>query len=63
MIGISEPSPENAFLGGHAELILSSLFRLTGRHLVDPGLNDRGRTVIAAKGTKRTLFATPCPLK
>jgi hypothetical protein len=40
---ISEPAPENDYLGEHAELILSSLFRMTGRNLVDPGLPDKDR--------------------
>jgi len=48
---ISEPSPENDYLGKHAELILSSLFRMTGRNLVDPDLPDKDRY--------RSLFEAP----
>jgi hypothetical protein len=51
MLRINEPCPENDFLGNHAELILSSLFRLTGRNLVDPGLMDKERY--------RQLFEAP----
>ena len=40
---ISEPSPENAYLGEQAELILTSFLRLTGRHLVDSGLSNKER--------------------
>jgi hypothetical protein len=39
----NEPGALNNFLGEHAELILSSLFRLTGRNLVDPELTDKER--------------------
>jgi hypothetical protein len=48
---ISEPSPENAYLGEQAELILSSFLRMTGRHLVDPGLSGEDRY--------RVLFEAP----
>jgi hypothetical protein len=48
---ISEPCPENHYLGEHAELILSSLFRMTGRHLVDPEQSDTERY--------RSLFEAP----
>ncbi|MCG6938485.1 MAG: MEKHLA domain-containing protein [Gammaproteobacteria bacterium] len=48
---MSEPSPENDYLGKHAELILSSLFRMTGRNLVDPDLPDKDRY--------RSLFEAP----
>lgn len=46
----SEPCTENNYLGEHAELILSSLFRLTGRNLIDPELsaNDRYRSLFEA---------------
>jgi hypothetical protein len=43
MQAFREPCPENDFLGDHAELILSSLFRMTGRNLVDPELPDKDR--------------------
>jgi hypothetical protein len=49
---ISEPSAENNYLDEHAELILSSLFRLTGRNLVDARL--------AGKDRYRLLFEAPC---
>ena len=47
---VSEPCPENDYLGEQAELILSSFLRMTGRHLVDPGLagKDRYRTLFEA---------------
>lgn len=47
---IDEPCPENDYLGEHAELILSSLFRMTGRNLVDPRLpaGDRYRSLFEA---------------
>ena len=48
---IDEPSPENDYLGEHAELVLSSLFRMTGRHLVDPEQD--------AKERYRLLFEAP----
>jgi hypothetical protein len=48
---ISVPCPENDYLGGHAELIISSLYRLTGRDLVDPELSDKDRY--------RLLFEAP----
>lgn len=48
---ISEPCPDNDYLGEHAELILSSLFRMTGRNLVDPELSDKDRY--------RLLFEAP----
>ncbi|WP_156777125.1 MEKHLA domain-containing protein [Nitrococcus mobilis] len=48
---ISKPCPENDYLGEHAELILSSLFRMTGRNLVDPTLSDKDRY--------RSLFEAP----
>ena len=40
---INEPCPDNDYLGEQAKLILSSLFRMTGRNLVDPGLSDNDR--------------------
>jgi hypothetical protein len=40
---ISEPCADNDYLSEHAELILSSLFRMTGRNLVDPELSDKDR--------------------
>lgn len=48
---INEPCADNDYLGKHAELILSSLFRLTGRNLVDPELSDKDRY--------RSLFEAP----
>jgi hypothetical protein len=48
---INEPCPDNDYLGTQAELILSSLFRLTGRHLVDPALIGPSRY--------RQLFEAP----
>jgi hypothetical protein len=51
MLKISEPCADNDYLGEQAELILSSLFRMTGRNLVDPGL--------AAKDRYRSLFEAP----
>lgn len=51
MQSIDQPSSENSYLGGHAELILSSLRRMTGRALVDPDLPDRERY--------RLLFEAP----
>lgn len=47
----NEPCPDNDFLGEHAELILSSLFRMTDRNLVDPELSDKDRY--------RALFEAP----
>ena len=38
-----EPGPENDYQGEQAELILSSLARIAGRQLVDPGLSGRDR--------------------
>jgi hypothetical protein len=46
-----EPCAGNDYLGEHAELILSSLFRLTGRHLVDPERSSKDRY--------RSLFEAP----
>lgn len=46
-----EPGIENDYLGEQAELILSSLLRMTGRNLVDPGLPDIERY--------RALFEAP----
>jgi hypothetical protein len=46
-----EPCPDNDYRGEHAELILSSLFRMAGRNLVDPGLPDKDRY--------RSLFEAP----
>lgn len=40
---ISKPSKENDYLGEHAELIMSSLQRLTGRDLIDPKLPKKDR--------------------
>lgn len=51
MTEIGKPSPENDYLGEHAELILSSLLRMTGRNLVDPALSDKERY--------RSLFEAP----
>jgi hypothetical protein len=48
---INEPSAANDYLGKHAELILSSFSRLTGKNLVDPTLTDSERY--------RTLFEAP----
>lgn len=48
---ISEPCAENDYLGEQAELILSSLLRMTGRDLVDSGLADKDRY--------RSLFEAP----
>lgn len=48
---ISSPCPDNNFLGEHAELILSSLLRMTGRNLVDPAHSDKDRY--------RSLFEAP----
>ena len=47
----SELCPENDYLGEHAELILSCLFRMTGRNLVDPEQSDKERY--------RLLFEAP----
>ena len=51
MLKISEPCADNDYLGEQAELILSSLFRMTGRNLIDPGLS--------AKDRYRSLFEAP----
>jgi hypothetical protein len=51
MLKISEPCTDNDYLGEQAELILSSLFRMTGRNLVNPGLS--------AKDRYRSLFEAP----
>ncbi len=40
---INEPCPENDFLGEHAELLISSFFRLTGKNLVERGISDKDR--------------------
>ncbi len=48
---INKPCPENDYLGEHAELIVSSLFRMTGRDLVDPTLSHKDRY--------RSLFEAP----
>ena len=48
---ISEPCTGNEYLGEQAELILSSLYRMTGRNLVDSGLPDTDRY--------RALFEAP----
>jgi hypothetical protein len=37
------PCSENNYVGQHAELILSSFFRVTGKNLVDPELSDNDR--------------------
>jgi len=39
----SEPCLDNDYLGEQADLILSSLFRMTGRNLVDSGLSEKDR--------------------
>jgi hypothetical protein len=51
MQNIDEPCPANDYLGEHAELILSSLFQMTGRNLVDPETSDKDRY--------RLLFEAP----
>jgi hypothetical protein len=51
MLKISEPCTDNDYLGEQAELILSSLLRMTGRNLVNPGLS--------AKDRYRSLFEAP----
>jgi hypothetical protein len=48
---IREPCAENDYLGEQAGLILSSLLRMTGRHLVDPQQPDTQRY--------RLLFEAP----
>jgi len=48
---IREPCTGNDYLAEQARLILSSLFRMTGRNLFDPGLSDRDRY--------RSLFEAP----
>ena len=48
---INKPCLENNYLSEHAELILSSLIRMTGRNLVDPALSDKERY--------RSLFEAP----
>ena len=48
---LGEPCTDNDYLGEQAELILSSLFRMTGRDLVDSGLSDKDRY--------RSLFEAP----
>lgn len=45
------PRAENDYLGEQANLILSSLFRMTGRNLIDPELPDKIRY--------RSLFEAP----
>jgi hypothetical protein len=47
----SEPCLDNDYLGEQAKLILSSLFRMTGRNLIDSGLSDNDRC--------RALFEAP----
>jgi hypothetical protein len=51
MLAIKEPCADNNYLGEHAELILSSFFRMTGRNLIDPELSDKDRY--------RLLFEAP----
>jgi MEKHLA domain len=51
MHNIIEPCADNNYLGEQAKLILSSLFRMTGRSLVDSGLSDKDRY--------RSLFEAP----
>jgi len=51
MLKNSEPCIDNDYLGEQAKLILSSLFRMTGRNLVDSGLSDKDRY--------RSLFEAP----
>lgn len=46
-----QPCDANDFLSGHAELLLATLLRLTGRTLVDPALSGRDRF--------RALFEAP----
>ena len=48
---ISEPCTDNDYPDEQAELILSSLFRMTGRNLVDSGLSGKDRY--------RALFEAP----
>ena len=48
---ISEPCTDDDYPGEQAELILSSLFRKTGRNLVDSGLSGKDRY--------RSLFEAP----
>ena len=38
---IPEPAPDNDYLPAHADLLIRSYRRLTGRDLVDPGLSPR----------------------
>ena len=47
---IYEPSPENGYLGEHAELLISSYSRLTGKDLVKQE---------SSKDSYRTLFEAP----
>lgn len=47
----SEPGVENDCPGEQPKLILSSLFRMTGKNLVDPGLSEKERY--------RALFEAP----
>ncbi len=51
MLETEEPSAANNYLGDHAELILSSLLRMTGRIMVDPELSGMERY--------RALFEAP----
>ena len=48
---ISEPCTDNDYHGEQAKLIMSSLFHMTGRTLVDSGLSDKDRY--------RSLFEAP----
>ena len=51
MQNFCEPCTDNDYLGEQAKLILSSLFRMTGRNLVESGLSDKDRY--------RSLFEAP----
>ncbi|SDW48222.1 MEKHLA domain-containing protein [Thiocapsa roseopersicina] len=48
------PDPSNDFLSDHTRLLCASYRRLTGRDLIDPGLDDREAA--------RRLFAAPFAL-
>ena len=48
---LPEPGPENHFLGQHAELLITSFQRLTGKHLIERRASDID--------TYRALFEAP----
>ena len=61
---IPEPAPDNDYLPAHADLLIRSYRRLTGRDLVDPGLppRDAARFLYHAEFVVLSHDTAPDPL-